>query len=201
MHEIGHALGLAHPFHAGKMNPEFHAYGCSCAGCSSNEYIFGSNSDQGSSERDSSIFSVMSYGFNSNSYGRMNQSDPSSSTYMVDDVRALQHLYGIDKSFSAGNNIYDYSMLSSDNSGFIKSIYDYSGTDTIDFSNQLFQTRGTLNTNDYLFIDGNLSNGSITSTTDNDILKLTNFEGVLGMANSYIEQFFGAGGNDEIIAG
>ena len=92
-------------------------------------------------------------------------------------------------------------MFSSDNSGFIRSIYDYSGTDTIDFSNQLFQTRGTLNTNDYLFIDGNLANGTITSTADSDILNLTNFEGVLGMANSYIEQFFGGGGNDEIVAG
>ena len=43
-------------------------------------------------------------------------------------------------------------MFSSDNSGFIRSIYDYSGTDTIDFQTTLFQTRGTLNTNDYLLL-------------------------------------------------
>ena len=63
-----------------------------------------------------------------------------------------------------------------------------------------FQIKGGLNTNDFLFLDGNLSNGSLTAPNDSDILHLTEFEGVLGIANSYIEGF-GGDGRDEISAG
>ena len=120
---------------------------------------------------------------------------------MIDDVIALQYLYGTDTSFSAGDNIYDYSFFSDDNEGFIKSLYDAGGTDTFDFSNQVFQTKGGLNTNDFLFLDGNLSNGTLTAPNDPDILHLTEFEGVLCIANSYIERFFGGDGSDEVTAG
>ena len=51
---------------------------------------------------------------------------------MIDDVGALQHLYGIDSHFRQVIT-YMVLMLSSDNSGFIRSIYDYSGTDTMIF--------------------------------------------------------------------
>ena len=123
MHEIGHALGLAHPFHAGDMNPAFHNTNCACPSCcTDNQFVLGSDTTQGSNERDSSVYTVMSYGFSQSGNGRMTSADPTSSTYMVDDVRALQHLYGTDTSFSNGNNIYNYSFFASDNSGFIKSI-------------------------------------------------------------------------------
>ena len=62
-------------------------------------------------QADSSVYSVMSYGFSPDGFGWMNRSDPTSSSYMIDDVIALQHLYGIDTSFSAGDNIYDYSFF------------------------------------------------------------------------------------------
>ena len=63
IHEIGHAIGLAHPFHSGEINPEIHSSLCQCASCSNaNKYTFGSNSEIGASTRDSSIFTVMSYG-------------------------------------------------------------------------------------------------------------------------------------------
>ena len=57
MREIGHTLSLAHPFHASIMNPEF---------------VFGSNVIR--VQLKINYFTVMSYGFNSNNNGGMNES-------------------------------------------------------------------------------------------------------------------------------
>ena len=138
IHEIGHALGVAHPFHAGELNPS---------------YTFGADTDQGENIRDSSIHSVMSYGMTFDGFANQYRPDPTSGSYMADDIAALQYLYGTNAKYAVGDNIYDYSYFSSnDGSLSSKSLYDAGGTDSFDFTNQSFDVSGSFAENQFLFI-------------------------------------------------
>lgn len=131
MHEIGHALGLNH---MGEYN--------------------GEQVDQPSSWQDSSVFSIMSYFGPSNNSGGEGQvawadwkaadgSDYSPQTPMINDVMAIQNIYGAATMRSENTvygfhtsitgrlaEIYDFSR----NANPILCIYDSGGIDTLDLS-------------------------------------------------------------------
>jgi serralysin len=103
LHELGHALGLKHPFDdGGTGHPTF--------------------SGSGIGELDQDWVTVMSY---SDDYN-WNQIAWHPATPMVADVIALQYLYGPNQSTNAGDSFYN---LTADN--LYKTIWDASGTDTV----------------------------------------------------------------------
>lgn len=104
LHEVGHALGLKHPFEAVNGRPTFQGLGWG--------------------DLDVDLFTVMSYtddDFNNTVY------DPE--TPMILDVLALQYLYGASKTENAGNTT--WSFVRND---LYNTCYDAGGTDTIDQS-------------------------------------------------------------------
>lgn len=126
-HEIGHALGLKHPFEEGVMLPN---------------------------TQDHRVNTIMSYTdfrpfvpYFTHSYTQVSvvyqQVYPES--FMVYDIAALQNLYGADTQHHYGNNVYVF-----DSTPFYRTIWDAGGIDTLDFS-------ATTHTNVVRLISGSYS--------------------------------------------
>ena len=114
MHEIGHALGLAHPF--------------SEEGSGSTDVLPAS--------KDVRNYSIMSYTNPSDDYFTYAENGDYqyliSSTPMVYDIAAIQYLYG-----PATNNTGDTTFTYVADQPFVEAIWDSSGNDTLDLSNFL----------------------------------------------------------------
>ena len=121
LHEIGHAIGLSHPFDSSASG----GTGATLA-----------------TEYDTQRYSVMSYTRDDRSYWidydlSTGSSSPSytiySSTPMLLDVAMMQYVYGAETTgTSSGNTTYTYDV----DPKMLKTIWDTGGTDTIDASNQ-----------------------------------------------------------------
>ncbi len=119
LHEIGHALGLKHPFEAD----------------SASGYVL-------ATALDNEVHTVMSYTEapkstllkvtgTATSYS-WQEYTLSPSTLMPLDLEALQYLYGANTSTRTGNNTYQWGV----NAEILETIWDAGGVDTIDASNQ-----------------------------------------------------------------
>ena len=125
LHEIGHAIGLAHPFDSSASG----GTGATLA-----------------STYDTQRYSVMSYTRDDRSYwidydlstGSSSESYTIySSTPMLLDVAMMQYVYGAETSgTSSGDTTYSYDV----DPKMLKTIWDTGGTDTIDASNQTRET-------------------------------------------------------------
>lgn len=115
IHELGHALGLKHPF---------------------------DDTNVLDASLDNNKYTVMSYTPHPNSFYRtVTETSPGHfswqyehiqpETLMPLDIVALQYLYGANKSFHAGNDNYTFET----NRPFIKTIWDGGGNDTISVAN------------------------------------------------------------------
>ena len=121
MHEIGHGLGLKHPF---DKDPENGAIVIAPA------------------EKDSYQYSIMSYTKHPAMPYLVEEKSDSwvwtelpTSTPMLYDIAAIQYLYGANTNTRSGNDTYTFDA----DKPFIKTIWDGGGTDTIDASNQQYQ--------------------------------------------------------------
>ncbi len=120
VHEVGHALGLKHPFFEGD---------------SPGDYVLDDTLD-------STQYTVMSYTEHPHSlYRTVTQTGPGSyswryehiepETFMPLDIIALQYLYGANTGFHSGNDTYSFDT----SRPFIKTIWDGGGNDTISVAN------------------------------------------------------------------
>jgi serralysin len=143
LHELGHAMGLKHPH-----DSEIHVFSINVIGSSIPAQFLGQTA-VARPERDSLEFSVMSY----RSYvggsleGYTNEAFGFPQTFMMDDIRALQEMYGADFGTRSGDTTYQFNPTTGEvtidsvaqgapgaNKLFL-TIWDGDGTDTYDFSN------------------------------------------------------------------
>lgn len=124
MHEIGHALGLKHGHETGSFGPLPLA-------------------------QDSMEYSIMTYRSYVGASGRFMENEQwgYAQSLMMNDIAALQHMYGADYTTNAGNTMYRWSPVTGE--GFINgigqgapggnrvllTIWDGGGLDTYDFAN------------------------------------------------------------------
>ena len=105
LHEIGHALGLSHTHQGGTV---------------------------ATSDIDWTGYSVMSYrsyaGAPLNGYTQAYYP----TTPMINDIQAIQYMYGANTSYNSGNTTYSWTT----GANILETIWDSGGTDTIDWSNQ-----------------------------------------------------------------
>ncbi len=108
-HEIGHALGLKHPHNGGGS---------------------GVTQDPGSDWFGTSLMSYRTYPNQPVDQGDSASFGPSAP--MLNDIAAIQYLYGANTSFHAGNDDYAWAP----GARLFETIYDSGGVDTINWSNQ-----------------------------------------------------------------
>ncbi len=172
LHEIGHAIGLKHPFEdIPKLSPVW----------------------------DTRAYSVMSYTNPANdlypNIGYVNGKTGwltyriCPDTPMVLDIAAIQYVYGANTNYNTGNDVYAYDPLRP----FFSTIWDAAGNDTISVSN--FTTNCDVD-----LTPGNYSNIRFSKPSNPGNVKVT-YDGTsnLGIAyNCIIENAIGGLGNDKL---
>ena len=172
IHELGHALGLKHPF----------------------ETVTG-NSAVLSTAENTTQYSIMSYtnytgagyvykslGGGSYSYQVVRPSTP-----MLYDIAAMQFLYGANMTSHTGNDTYTVSNTV----GELKTIWDAGGTDTFDLSNQTLSQIINLNAGQFSSVGVKQTSptGPLSSASNNVAIAY----------NVVIEKAIGGSGDDTII--
>ncbi|QJI40686.1 serralysin family metalloprotease [Pseudomonas sp. ADAK2] len=199
-HEIGHTLGLSHPgvYNAGNGNPTY------------NDVTYA---------QDTRGYSLMSYWSESNTHQDFSKdgSGAYASAPLLDDIVAVQKLYGANLDTRASDTVYgfnsnaerDFYSATSAASKVVFSVWDGGGNDTLDFSG--FSQNQKINLNEGAFSDvgGLVGNVSIAhgvtlenaiGGSGNDLLignaAANGLEG--GAGNDII---YGAGGGDSLWGG
>ena len=178
-HEIGHALGLEHPFDD-------------------------SDGDKASSYFNNTLFTVMAYqsfwDISFDSYKEeiiyseivtdiKNDKAVMPPGWQRDDFQALDHLYGVRTYYNSGDNIYKYSQ----SQAFLETIHDTSGFDTLDVSSFDGETQVLLYPGAVTEIGKNKLKWGTDDSTSGNIIVLSEF--------TEIEKFIGSKGNDNILLG
>ena len=187
-HELGHALGLKHPFDGGPFNyPTF--------------------SQLGLSQYDKGVITTMSYE-NPANYSVDGYGAPAS--YMVGDILALQQIYGKRNDYNSGENTYDISSFSTIYNDIWFTLYDCGGSDTLNANSSLtgwkiYLSEGVAYTSDMRNGVWFLSNNSTISSIFN--ASEISYENAIGSAyadtitGSYIGNIIEAGAGDDILDG
>ncbi|MDD1014871.1 serralysin family metalloprotease [Pseudomonas rubra] len=199
-HEIGHSLGLLHPgdYNAGQGVPTY------------KDAVYA---------QDTRGYSVMSYWGEGNTNQNFTKGGVQvySSAPLMDDIAAIQKLYGANYATRSGDTVYgfnstaerDFYSATSASSKIVFSVWDGGGNDTLDFSG--FTQNQKINLNDASFSDvggmiGNISiaKGVIVENaiggSGNDLLIGNAVANELkgGAGNDII---YGAGGGDKLWGG
>ncbi|OYD96993.1 hypothetical protein CDG77_08550 [Nostoc sp. 'Peltigera membranacea cyanobiont' 213] len=121
VHEIGHALGLAHPHDNGGTSSVFPGV----------DNAF----DKGNLSLNQFVTTIMSYNTDNSPFSPGYDANWGfAAGPMAFDIAAIQHIYGINKTYNTGNNV--YLLPSSNGAGtYWSCIWDAGGTDTISGQN------------------------------------------------------------------
>ena len=195
-HEIGHALGLSHPgdYNAGEGNPTYR---------------------DATYAEDTRQFSLMSYWSETNTGG--DNGGHYAAAPLLDDIAAIQHLYGANLSTRTGDTVYgfnsntgrDFLSTTSNSQKLIFAVWDAGGNDTFDFSGYTANQRINLNEKSFSDVGGLKGNVSIAAgvTIENAIGGSGNDVIVGNAANNVLkggagnDVLFGGGGADELWGG
>ena len=179
VHEIGHAIGLKHPFEDTPQLPK---------------------------NLDSRLYSVMSYTDapnslfikviqNANGSVSWSSSTVVPETPMLLDIAAIQYLYGSNTSFRAGDDIYTFDPRTP----FFKTIWDGGGKDTISLSN--FKEDCQVNLNAGAFSKITIKSDSTSGYNWNSQPPTPTYDGTNNLCIAYgveIENAIGGSGNDKL---
>lgn len=197
LHEMGHALGLKHPFEAG-----LDGGGFLLAGSIDNEAHTVMSYD--AAPRNVLIVDFVDTG----TRFEWDYNFLSPSTMMMMDIEALQHLYGANLSTRSGNTAYVFETSEE----LLETIWDGGGMDTLDCSNQTLTCRINLGDGEFSSIglrrtDAEMKVGfdlpasfDFNAVTAYDRTDLYNGQDNLGIAKgAIIENATGGAGSDFII--
>ncbi len=190
-HEIGHSLGLSHPgvYNAGNGNPTY------------NDVTYA---------QDTRGYSLMSYWSESNTHQNFSKdgSGAYASAPLMDDIAAVQKLYGANMETRADNTVYgfnsnaerDFYSATSAASKVVFSVWDGGGNDTLDFSG--FTQNQKINLNQGSFSDVGCLVGNVS------IAQGVTVEAALGgsgndllIGNAVANLLEGGAGNDILYGG
>jgi serralysin len=115
IHEIGHSLGLKHPFEAPTLLP---------TSLDNRQYSVMAYADP-----PNDLFRTITY--NANGSISLNTSNVPAETPMVLDIAAIQYLYGANMAYHTGDDVYSFNTAIP----FFKTIWDAGGNDTISVGN------------------------------------------------------------------
>ncbi|EBX9480069.1 M10 family metallopeptidase [Salmonella enterica subsp. enterica serovar Abony] len=195
-HEIGHTLGLDHPgvYNAGQGSPTY---------------------ANATYAEDTRQFSVMSYWNESNTGG--DNGGNYAAAPLVDDIAAIQHLYGANMTTRTGDTVYgfnsntdrDFYTATDSNQKLVFAVWDAGGNDTLDFSGYSQNQRINLNEGSFSDVGGLKGNVSISAGvtienaiggSGNDVIVGNNADNVIkgGAGDDVI---YGGGGQDQLRGG
>lgn len=195
-HEIGHSLGLSHPgnYNAGNGNPTY------------NDVTYA---------QDTRGYSLMSYWGESNT--QQNFGGAYSSAPLMDDILAIQKLYGANLDTRSDNTVYgfnsnterDYYSATASNDKLVFSVWDGGGYDTLDFSGFSQNQNINLNAGSFSDVGGLLGNVSIANGVTlekaiggaGDDLLIGNWAANLLEGGTGNDIIYGGGGGDTLWGG
>jgi serralysin len=218
MHEIGHALGLAHPHEANTLSASGAAPDdglCPCCAGALHGQISGAQSVPSAATASvidamaHTIMSYRSYEGQSVSVGYTNETYGYAQTPMVRDIAAIQYLYGANYNTRAGDTVYRWSESTGEkfingvgqgapgSNKVFEAIWDGGGRDTFDFSEYSTDLRIDLTPGGWSSFGNsqraNLGNGQVAP--GNVAVALLHENNPLAL----IENAIGGRGNDVII--
>ncbi|MBM5570901.1 MULTISPECIES: M10 family metallopeptidase [Deefgea] len=177
LHELGHALGLKHPHEGANLADDLH---------------------------DQLKYSVMSYRAYEGDVSNEYSTEYYPTTPMLDDIRAIQFLYGKNITHRAGSDVYSWAGTSK----VFETIWDTNGIDVIDASSQLKAVLINLNPGTFSQIGVKFYNGK---EYVNDCLAIADdciIENAIGsnyddqlLGNSVGNSLSGGAGVDTLIGG
>ena len=182
-HEIGHALGLSHTQDAATLGGK----------------TYGTTTTTGSIHN-SNPYSTMAYAeWNGDNMAGITNGLYRPTTLMINDIKALQHLYGVNEQYKTGDDVYTLGSFdggTTNNNHIYATIWDAGGTDTISWASQSSVAEIDLNAGSFSCF------GNIEGPNDSDLgsNSWTAGDGILGIAhNVVIENAIGGSGGDNIL--
>lgn len=198
LHELGHALGLKHPFEGDGLGGGF----VLDPSIDNEAHTVMSYTEAPRTLLIVDVTGTAGTGF------EWNYAAVSPSTMMMLDIEALQHVYGANMTTRSGNTVYDWGTKEE----LLETIWDGGGVDTLDCSNQIFTCRINLGDGEFSSIglrrtDAEIKQGmnlpanlNLGLMAPQDRPDLYNGQNNLGIATgAIIENATGGSGSDVIV--